>query len=107
MSAWPASPNETIFGWVEWYDIVKTENWNEDESPDYASLHTAGWLLEDTPHYMMIACTYTWEESKWSDIVTIPKITPVFVCPGRPVAQEESYDTTTEAEESGEDNERP
>ena len=76
---WPKSPTDAKQGTVAWYDIVATENWNDEEIPDYITVWTSGWLLEDTPQCLRIASSYNWEDEKWSDIHTFPKGLPEFV----------------------------
>jgi hypothetical protein len=72
------TPSTAVKVLVEWEDITSMENWNENDGPfQPTSILSIGWLIEDNSKWMTIARDYDHTNSKWADIVIIPKLPPV------------------------------
>ena len=73
------TPETTDLIVVDWYDIVNVDDWNEQtESVWPAPLKTAGWLLAETEHQMLLAGTYDYQADTWSGKFVYPKTAPVY-----------------------------
>ena len=70
------TPQNTALVIVAWLDIVKGDNYNEDEDVQTVEVSTAGWLLADNPKEVVIAGSYVWREERWADQHAFPKAEP-------------------------------
>lgn len=77
------TPRDTHLTAVEWHDINKIENWNDDEEVNDVVCWTSGWLLEDNENEIVLGGTYEWLTGTWSDIHTFSKATPELVPDGK------------------------
>ena len=61
---------------VDWADIVRVENWNDDEEVDFIEAACVGWLLEDSPKRIVLASSYNYDTDTWADYHIFPKQAP-------------------------------
>ncbi|MCK4500178.1 hypothetical protein KAU11_06745 [Candidatus Babeliales bacterium] len=70
------TPTNTPIIQVNWWDIVKGDNYNEDDNVQTIEVISVGWLLEDSATEVKIASTYVWREERWSDQHAFTKSPP-------------------------------
>lgn len=72
------TPNTAKLVRVDWEDIYFSDNWGEDEDdavyPKEST--TLGYLLKDTPTYIVVGSSYDWQAGQWGTIHAISKQAP-------------------------------
>jgi len=61
---------------VDWADITEFPQWNDREDVQTTDVVTTGWLLEDSPKWIVVASSYSYTDETWASVCIFPTQMP-------------------------------